>query len=90
VTDCLGLTARVLRSTAGDLHDVSSWVKGVMSSLRAELAGTGDNWCRFRTNRYLAQVAWVLQSVDAETDLLDDCSKLLGQAADAFEQSDLG
>lgn len=85
-----GVTAAGLRATAGDLHDVSSRVKGVLSSLRAQLAGAGDGLCQVAANRYLTQLAWVLNSVDAETDLLDYCSTVLGQAADAFEQSDLG
>lgn len=90
MVDHFGVTAAGLRSTAGDLHDVSSMVKGVMSSLRTQLAGAGDGWCQVAANRYLSQVAWVLQSVDAETNLLDYYSKALGQAADALEKSDLG
>ena len=87
MVDQFGVTPAGLRSTAEDLHDVSLRVKGVMSSLRAQLAGVGDGWCQGATNGHLTQLAWVLGSVDAETNLLDYCSNVLGQAADAFEQA---
>jgi uncharacterized protein YukE len=86
VANHFGVTAAGLRSTAEDSHHVSSKVNGVMSSLQAQVAGAGNGWCQVEANRYLTQVAWVLQSVDAETHLFDYYSKVLGQAADAFEQ----
>ena len=93
-----GVTPSELRSTSGDLHDVSSRMKGVMSLLRAQLGAEGAAWGggsigkQFADgpNGYLAQVDRVGGSVDAKTSLLDDYSDKLKQAADTFQRSDEG
>jgi uncharacterized protein YukE len=93
-----GVTPPELRGTSGDLHDTSSHVKGVMSTLRGHLAaegarwGTGDIADKFANgaNGYLAQSNWVDGSVDAKTGLLDYYSDMLKHSADSFEQSDEG
>lgn len=91
-----GVTPPELRSNSGDLHDTSSQVKGVMSSLRANLAAEGARWGggdigdQFAngSNGYLAQSDWVDGSVDAKTGLLDYYSDMLKLTADSAEQSD--
>jgi hypothetical protein len=91
-----GVTPDELRRVSRDLHDESSKMKAVMSTLRAQLAAEGPVWGDDETGRqfadgpngYLAQLDWVMRSVDAKTDLLDYYSDLLKQAADTFQQAD--
>ncbi|MGE2817903.1 hypothetical protein ACQI5H_22580 [Mycobacterium heidelbergense] len=85
-----------LRRVSRDLHEVSSAMKTVMATLRAELAAEGPVWGdgdighQFADGPggYLAQVDWVNGSVDAKTALLDYYSDMLRQAADSFQQAD--
>jgi uncharacterized protein YukE len=96
MTEPFGVTPCELRATASYLAEVSSRMKGMLSSLRAQLAGEGAAWGndsighQFAScaNGYLAQADWVEGSVDAKTNLLDDYSDQLRNAADTFEQSD--
>lgn len=96
MADQFGVTPEELRRVSRNLHDVSSAMKAVMSSLRAQLAaegpvwGTGEMGHQFADgpNGYLAQLGWVNGSVDAKTGLLDYYSDLLKHAADTFQQAD--
>lgn len=85
-----------LRRVSAHLHDVSSAMKAVMSTLEGQLAPTYGKWGgdemgdQFANgpSGYLAQLDWVKGSVDAKTALLDHYSDMLKQAADTFAQSD--
>jgi uncharacterized protein YukE len=95
MSEPFGVTPAELRSVSSDLNDASSQMKGVMSSLRGQLAAEGAPWgggsigeAATGPNGYLAQGDWVDGSVDAKTNLLDYYSEMLKQAADTFEQSD--
>lgn len=92
----LGVTPDGLRSTSDHLADVSSRMKGVLSSLHGKLSAEGAAWgddkigTQFASggSGYLAQLDWVDGSVDAKTDLLDDYSQGLRTAADTLEAQD--
>jgi len=87
-----------LRSTATDLADVATRMKGVMTRLSANLAAEGSPWGdddsgrKFRhgenDNGYDAQKEWVDGSVDDKTDLLNEYADGLRTGANHFEQAD--
>jgi uncharacterized protein YukE len=91
-----GVSVGDLRYVSNDLHQVSSAMKKVMSTLAAQLAAAGPAWGggdlghQFADgpNGYLAQLDWVGGSVEAKTALLDYYSDLLKQVANSFEQAD--
>ncbi len=86
-----GVTPDELRSVSGDLHDVSSQMKGVMSTLRAQVDGEGaggEAIAAGDTNSFWAQFDWAGGSVDAKTGLLDYYHDYLGRAANTFQGSD--
>lgn len=91
-----GVTVDELRRVAGQLQEVSSAMKRVMSTLESQLAAAGPAWGGGEMGNgfadgpsgYLPQLDWVEGSVQAKTGLLDYYAALLSQAANAFEQSD--
>lgn len=86
-----GVTPAQLRSVSADLSDVSSRMKGVMSTLRAQLgAEGGDAIAPGDTKSFWDQFDWAGGSVDAKTNLLDYYANYLGKAANFFESSDQG
>jgi uncharacterized protein YukE len=87
------VTPPELRGVAGDLGEVSSQVKQVMASLRAQLAGESAGIACALTagdaNSFHAQCDHVQTTVDpADTGVLDYWANYLGQAADVFQRSD--
>ncbi|HET6734474.1 WXG100 family type VII secretion target [Mycobacterium sp.] len=96
MSEPLGVTPPELRSTSQHLNDVSTRMKAVLSSLRANLSGEGAAWGddqigdQFANgdSGYLAQQGWVDGSVEAKTGLLDYYADGLKTAADSFEQQD--
>ncbi|BBY84639.1 MULTISPECIES: WXG100 family type VII secretion target [Mycolicibacterium] len=93
-----GVRPDELRSTADDLADVSSRMKGVMSRLSLNLAAEGAPWGdddsgrKFRhgdnNNGYESQRDWVEGSVDVKAQLLDQYSEGLRTGANTLEQTD--
>jgi uncharacterized protein YukE len=84
-----------LRGVAGDLGQVSSRIKAVMASLRAQVAGEGAGiGCALSAgdaSSFHAHYGQVQSTVDpADTGVLDYWADHLGQAADAFQRSDQG
>ena len=96
MTEPLGVTPQELRATSDHLADVSSRMKGVLSSLEGKLSGEGAAWGDDKIGNefanggsgYLAQLDWVNGSVDAKTGLLDEYAEGLRTAADTLEQQD--
>jgi hypothetical protein len=96
MAEYLGVTPPDLRGTSGDLHDVSSRMKEVLSTLRERLAAEGVAWGDDEMGEqfaggsggYLSQLKWVDGSVGSKTDLLDYYSRALKGAADSFERND--
>jgi hypothetical protein len=92
----LGVTPEGLRSTSDHLADVSSRMKGVLSTLQGNLSSEGAAWGDDKIggqfadggDGYLAQLNWVDGSIDAKTGLLDNYSEGLRTAADTLEQQD--
>ena len=88
-----GVTPPELRSVAGDLGEVSSQIKAVMASLRAQIAGEGAGIaCALSAgdaSSFHAHCDHVHTTVDpADTGVLDYWANYLGQAADVFQRSD--
>jgi hypothetical protein len=88
-----GVMPPELRGVAGDLGEVSSRMKAVMASLRAQLAGEGAGIACALTagdaNSFHAQFDHVHTTVDpADTGVLDYWADHLGHAADVFQRSD--
>lgn len=85
-----------LYTAGGELSDVSSQVKQVLSSLQATLAGYGQPWGNDSTGSqfangsdgYLAQMNWVFGAIGSKTDLIDSYSTSITNAAKTFEQQD--
>jgi len=96
MADNFGVTPQELRATSQHLNDVSGRMKDVLSSLRDKLSAEGVAWGddtigdQFANGDggYLAQQAWVDDSVGVKTDLLDYYSRGLKGGADSFEQTD--
>jgi hypothetical protein len=67
-------------------------MKGVMSTLRGQLAGEGAAWGRFATgaNAMSGQLNWVNGSMDAKTTLPAHYSDTLTQAANSCALFDHG
>ena len=92
----LGLTPRGLRGAGDHLDEVSAKVKKVLTSLNSRLEGEGEPWGDDKSGDefakgpkgYLAQWDWVKSSIDAKTDLLDDYSDSMFNAADTLEGQD--
>lgn len=92
----LGVTPEGLRSTSEHLADVSSRMRGVLSSLQSKLGGEGAAWGDDKIgdqfangdSGYLGQLDWVDGSIDAKTGLLDNYSEGLRTAADTLEGQD--
>ena len=92
----LGVTPAGLRATSDHLADVSSRMKGVLSTLQNNLSSEGAAWGDDKIGSqfadggdgYLAQLDWVDGSIDAKTGLLDNYSGGLRTAADTLEQQD--
>lgn len=98
MTDPLQVTPDALRATSEHLAAVSSQMKGVLSSLQGKLSGEGEPWGDDETghsfaggpNGYIAQQDWVNKSIGAKTQLLDQYSGQLKNAADSLQQQDDG
>jgi hypothetical protein len=95
VAEQFGVTPPALLGVAGDLGEVSSQIKAVMASLRAQLAGEGAGIaCALApgdANSFHAQCDHVHTTVDpADTGVLDYWANYLGHAADVFQRSDQG
>ncbi|MBB5167574.1 WXG100 family type VII secretion target [Mycobacterium sp. AZCC_0083] len=96
MTEPFHVTPDELRSTATDLANVSSRISQVMSTLRASLDGEGAPWGDDSVGHnfanggggYLAQMAWVNDSVNAKIGLLTSYSESLRTAADTLESQD--
>jgi uncharacterized protein YukE len=94
--DEFGVAPSDLRATSKHLNDVSIRMKGVLSSLQANLAAEGAAWGDDKMGDgfakggggHLAQRDWVDGSVVVKTDLLDYYSDGLKDSADSFEQDD--
>jgi hypothetical protein len=82
------VTPPELRSTAGDLHEVSSRMQGVMSSLRAQIGGEGgDVVVAGDAKSFWSQLGWA--GVGGGQDPLAGLLRGLPEgAADIFEHSD--
>jgi uncharacterized protein YukE len=88
-----GVTPPELREVVGDLGEVSSRVKAVMASLRAQIAAEGAGIACALTagdaNSFHAQCDHVQTTVDpVDTGVLDHWAHYVGQAADVFGRSD--
>jgi uncharacterized protein YukE len=84
-----------LRGVAGHLDEVSSQIKEVMASLRAQIAGEGAGIaCALAPGdaaSFHAQFDHVQTTVDpADTSVLDYWADYLTRAANTFQQSDQG
>ena len=85
-----------LRKAGGDLADVSTRFKHVLTSLTDNLAAEGTPWgddqtgnqCANGDSGYLAQKDWVSDSINGKTQLLDNYSQNLSTAATDFEVND--
>jgi hypothetical protein len=95
VAEQFGVTPPELRGVSGDLGEVSSRIKAVMASLRAQLAGEGAGIACAVTagdaSSFHAHCDHVRTTVDpADTGVLDYWANYLGHAADVFQRSDQG
>ncbi|MGV0742983.1 hypothetical protein [Mycolicibacterium sp. XJ870] len=96
MADEFGVAPSDLRATSKHLNDVSTRMKGVLSTLQANLAAEGAAWGDDKMGDgfakgdagHLAQRDWVDGSVVVKTDLLDYYSDGLTTAANSFEQND--
>jgi uncharacterized protein YukE len=84
-----------LHGVARDVGEVSSRVKALMASLRAQIAGEGAGIaCALTTGdaaSFHVNCEHVQTTVDpADTGVLDYWANYLGQAADVFQRSDQG
>jgi uncharacterized protein YukE len=96
MADELAVEPDGLRATSVDLADVSARTKAVLASLLQKLDAEGQAWGNDTmghqfadgANGYLAQVDYIKQALGAKTDLLDQYSETLGDAANTLEQQD--
>jgi len=92
----LSVSPEDLNAAGEQLGDVSAKIKSVLSALQAKLAGYGEPWGNDSTgnsfadgsNGYLAQRDWVFGALGAKTDLLDEYSGSMTDAAKNFGQQD--
>jgi uncharacterized protein YukE len=96
MADQLNVTPSDLSAAGGQLSDVSSQVKAVLSSLQAKLAGYGEPWGDDSTGKsfaegtdgYIAQRDWVFGAIGNNTEVLDGYSTSLTDSAKNFDQMD--